>query len=182
MGIKVKINYFIIKNASFLSILQDKYCNILKGENIERKMVLGTKKENVKYKKRPGVYVIITRKNAEEVAICYDGDYFFFGGGIEKRETKKKALKRELLEETGYTLKNKSKFMQVTAYVNKGTRGPLKVKSTIYIAEFDKKVCKPVEKDHKVSWIKPEEYIGKLYHAYQNKVLEKYCQTKKKKR
>ena len=65
---------------------------------------IGSKEENIQYRKRPGAYAIIINKNDYKVGIVTDGeDYFYLGGGIEKGETQLDALKRELIEESGYT-------------------------------------------------------------------------------
>ena len=67
---------------------------------------VGSKEENVEYRKRPGAYAIIVANNSDKVGIVTDGeDYFYLGGGIEKGEKELEALKRELIEESGHTIK-----------------------------------------------------------------------------
>ena len=51
--------------------------------------------------------------------------------------------------------------------------------ATMFIAQFDKKITEPIEKDHKILWISPQEYKNKLYHEYQNAILNKYIVMKK---
>ena len=70
-----------------------------------------TKKENIEYRKRPGAYAIIVDENSNKIGIVTDKkkDYFYLGGGIEKGESELDALKRELIEESGYTLKKDRK-------------------------------------------------------------------------
>ena len=68
---------------------------------------IGNKVEGVIYTKRPASYVIIERKEDKKIAIATEGKtYFFLGGGIENDETELEALKRELIEESGYNIKN----------------------------------------------------------------------------
>ena len=75
--------------------------------------IIGERIENVEYYKRPSVYAIIESEDDNKVGIATDGLYFFFGGGIEGTETKLEALKREVIEEAGYTLKNIRYFDEI---------------------------------------------------------------------
>ena len=139
---------------------------------------IGKKKQGVKYKKRLSVYVIIERKEDNKIAIVTEGDWFLLGGGIEEGETEINALKRELLEESGYSIKDIKYFDKITAWANGKKRGPLDVTATFYTAEFDKKIAKPIEKDHKVVWVNANEYKDKLYHEYQRYILDEYVRLK----
>ncbi len=141
---------------------------------------IGKKLEGIPYTKRLGAYAIIQREEDNKVAIATaDGYYFFLGGGIEEGETEIEALRRELMEESGYSIKNINYFDKVTSWADGGDRGPLDMTATIYLAQFDKKVVTPIETDHKVLWIEPEEYKDKLYHEYQRYILDKYKELKK---
>ena len=139
---------------------------------------IGKKVEGTKYTKRPGAYAIIEREEDDKIAIATDGEYFFLGGGIEEGETEIEALKRELIEDSGYSIKNIEYFDKVKAWADGGDRGPLDMTATIYTAQFDEKVAEPIEKDHKVFWINPMEYKDKLYHEYQRYILEEYRKIK----
>lgn len=141
---------------------------------------IGKKIEGMQYRKRIGSYAIIEHKEDSKVAIAnVEEDYFFFGGGVEEGETEIDALKREMLEETGYDIKNIQYFDKVTSWADCGNRGLLDITATFYIAEFDKKVVEPIEKDHKILWVDAMEYKDKLLTEYQRYILEKYTQLKK---
>lgn len=135
---------------------------------------IGTKIENITYTKREGAYAIIEREDNKIAIATADNDLFFLGGGIEQGENEIEALKRELIEESGYSIKDIKYFDKLTAYADGGERGPLDVTATFYVAKFDKKVTEPIEKDHKVLWVDPKEYVKKLYHEYQRYILKEY--------
>lgn len=140
---------------------------------------IGNKVEGLIYTKRPVSYVIIERKEDKKIAIATEGKtYFFLGGGIEKGETELEALKRELIEESGYNIRNIKYFDKVTAWADGVKRGPLDVTATFYIAEFDKKIAEPIEKDHTVLWVNPSDYKDKLFHEYQRYVLDEYIKRR----
>ncbi len=68
---------------------------------------IANKVEGVQYTKRFASYAIVERKEDKKIAIATEGKtYFFLGGGIEDNETEIEALKREVIEESGYGIKN----------------------------------------------------------------------------
>lgn len=140
------------------------------------------KEKNIQYKLRPGSYVIITRKDDNKIGIASNGiDHFYFGGGIEKNETELEALQRELVEELGYTITNIQEFDKVGSFLFAEEHGYLEVIANIYIAYLDKKMTDPIEKDHNLMWINPEDYIGKMCREWQNYILKEYIQRFKNK-
>lgn len=141
---------------------------------------IGNKVEGISYTKRFASYVIIERREDKKIAIANDEipTFFFLGGGIENDETELEALKREVIEEAGYSLKNIKYFDKLTAWADGVKRGPLDVTATFYIAEFDEKITIPIEKNHKILWVNPEDYKNKLFHEYQRYILDKYIKLK----
>ena len=131
------------------------------------------KDPHISYKERKCAYAIIEDDNGN-IAITNDGKYFFFGGGIKINENSIQALKREMLEETGYAIKNIKLFKKIISYEYNSSRGYLKIVATIYIAKFDKKIKEPIEKDHPILWNKPSAFRDKMYHEYQKYIIDDY--------
>ncbi|MCI8586992.1 MAG: NUDIX domain-containing protein [Clostridia bacterium] len=141
---------------------------------------IGSKNKNIEYRKRPGAYAIIKRKEDNKIGIVMnttnENDFFFLGGGIEKGETEIEALRRELIEESGYAIKNIKEFDKVGSFVYAEDKGYLEVIANVYIAEFEKKIVEPIEKDHKVLWVTANEYINKMSQEWQRYILKEYIE------
>lgn len=150
------------------------YLIYLRKNNIR---IICKKNPDIKYKERKCAYAII-HDDEGNIAIVNDGKYFFFGGGRENEETPLQTLKREMIEETGFTLKDIKPLDRLISYEYNSSRGNLKIVATMYTAKFDKKIQEPIEKDHKILWGKPEEFIDKMYHKYQRVLLQEYCENK----
>ncbi|MCI8396231.1 MAG: NUDIX domain-containing protein [Clostridia bacterium] len=139
------------------------------------------KEEGIIYTKRPGAYAIVVEKNSDKVGIVTNGkDYFYLGGGIEEGETNLQALARELIEEAGSTLKNIKEFESVGDYIYDEEKGYFDVVANVYIAEFDQKITEPIEKDHFVIWVNPEEYADRMCRPWQKYIMQEYIKEYRK--
>lgn len=143
---------------------------------------IGSKKDGIQYKKRICAYAIIERSKDKKIAIATDKSdvYFLLGGGREKNELIEETLNREIIEETGYSLKDVKLFDKINSWCYNPKHGYLDIEATIYIAKFDKKILDPVEKDHRILWVSSSEYKDKLYHEYQRYILNKYILKERK--
>ena len=143
--------------------------------------VIEPKQDNINYKKRPCVYVIIQRDEDDKIAIVKETrkkeKLLIIGGGIEKGEDKIQALEREVLEETGYSIKDIKKFDDYVAYINSETRGYLEIEATIYIAKFDKKISEPIEENYEVLWGDANIFKDKMYVKPQRYILNEYLKS-----
>lgn len=142
---------------------------------------IGSKKARIQYKKRICVYAIIERIKDKKIAIATDKSdiYFLLGGGREEDELIEETLKREIIEETGYSLRDVELFDKINSWCYNDKYGYLDVEATIYIAKLDKKILEPIENDHRILWVSPLEYKDKLYHKYQRYILNKYILKRK---
>lgn len=137
---------------------------------------IGSKKAGIQYKKRICAYAIIERIKDKKIAIATDKSdiYFLLGGGREEDELIEETLKHEIIEETGYSLRDVELFDKINSWCYNDKYGYLDVEATIYIAKLDKKILEPIENDHRILWVSPLEYKDKLYHKYQRYILNKY--------
>ena len=79
-----------------------------------------------------------------------------------------------------YSIKNIKEFKTVGEYLYAENKGYLEVIANVYIAEFDKKVAEPIEKDHTVLWVEPEEYASKMFREWQRYIMESFIEERGK--
>jgi 8-oxo-dGTP diphosphatase len=129
----------------------------------------GEKTEGIQYKERKAVYALIVNENDEIAVIKTERGYFLPGGGLEKNETIKKCLHRELLEETGYSIEIK-KFIGTAAIYefSPKLKEYLKGIGYFYKVNLIKKISEPIENDHYLVWLKKEEAINSMLLEHQN--------------
>ena len=124
-------------------------------------------KENAIYYDREGAYIIPIKDTKIGVVNTPKG-YFLLGGGINKGESHEQAIKRECLEEVGYTVNIKQKLCSAETYTNNSKFGYFHPIQTYYIGELLEKVQQPIENDHELLWIEYEKLNGKMFAEMQN--------------
>lgn len=142
---------------------------------------IGKKLENKEYEERKTSYGLIFNEK-EEMAVAYIEKYNMYnliGGKIEGKETSKDALIRETKEEIGYSLKDIEYIDSLGCYyyfdiMDKYELGIM----DFYKAKLDKKICRPIEEDHELVWVKPEEIVNKMYFEYHRYILGEYIKNK----
>lgn len=158
-------------------ITQKEY-SYIKEEN--KLKTICNKQAGIIYKKRCSTYAIIEVEDKIAI-VSAGGDYYLYGGGIEENEDEIEALRREMIEEAGYTLKKVKWFDRVKSYEYNETHGNLEIVATIYTAKLDKKVAEKVEEDHEMLWIEPSGCITRMYYKFQSYEIEKYLKDKENK-
>ncbi len=132
----------------------------------------GKKEIGVDYFVRKGAYAVIFKdQDRKEIGLIRANgqQYFLPGGGIENGETVKQALDREMLEETGYTIKNDHSLCRAQRYFMSTwpiTR-PMLSYGYFFLAQLDQKVQKPTEKDNFFEWIAVDDCKKLLFHIHQ---------------
>jgi 8-oxo-dGTP diphosphatase len=127
--------------------------------------VFGEKVEGVEYKTRVGVHVVIPRNENSEIVLIQapTGAYFLPGGEIEAHETHEDAIKRELIEEVGFTCEI-SKYYGVADeyYYSRNRDTHFYNPAHMYGAKSFTVVGEPTETTNVVEWFPVDVAIEKL--------------------
>ena len=125
----------------------------------------GEKQEDVQYVNRYGVYAVIPDEKQEKIILVQapNGAWFLPGGEIEQDEDRLTALKRELIEELGFTAQIGQYYGQADEYFYSSHRdkyfyNPAYIYNTKNV-RFD---SEPLEDFNHISWFDPETAISKL--------------------
>ena len=121
---------------------------------------------NKQYTRRPGVYVILPYRGM--ILLTYQADPFWEfqlpGGGIDPGESSIRALHREVLEETGWSLSKPRRIGVFRKFVDMPEYG-LKAEKicTIYLAQPGRRMGPPREDGHSAHWV-PQNLVPDLLH------------------
>ncbi len=128
-------------------------------------------KENAVYLDREGAYLIPVHNN--EIAVIKTAKGFFLlGGGLDENESHEDCIKRECIEETGYTAVIKEKICSAETYTTHPELGYFHPVQIYYVGELKEKVSEPIETDHVLKWVKYDDIKGKMFAEMQNWALE----------
>lgn len=143
--------------------------------------IFGDKIENVDYKARYGVYAVISNPEKTEIILVQapNGSWFLPGGEIEAGENHMTALKRELIEELGFTAEIGSYYGQADEYFYSSHRNTYFYNPAyIYEVTSFKEINKPLEDFNNLAWFPIDQAIEKLKrgsHKWGIKEWEKNC-------
>jgi 8-oxo-dGTP diphosphatase len=119
----------------------------------------GRKKANTEYVPRPGAYGIIMDDKERFVAVVHNGEYFLPGGGLRENESPEDALKREIVEETGYTADIGEKIGEANEYVYSPADDTYYNRlGTFYFARITGKASLEVKREHEFRWVILDEF------------------------
>jgi 8-oxo-dGTP diphosphatase len=125
----------------------------------------GDRVEGVTYKERDGVHVIISRNNDTEIVLVQAPNHAYFlpGGEIEPGEDHMECIKRELIEELGYSAVIGEYYGQADEYYYSSHRDQ-HYYNPIFVYETTawEVTCEPTEKTNNIEWFPVEEAIEKL--------------------
>ena len=125
----------------------------------------GERKENVTYYPRYGVYAVIPDPEKKQIVLVQapNGAWFLPGGEIEAGEDHQETLKRELIEELGFTAEIGNYFGQADEYFYSRHRDTYYYNPAyLYEAISFQEVQKPLEDFNHTAWFPIDEAIEKL--------------------
>lgn len=130
-------------------------------------------KENVNYIDRAGAYLIPFKEGKVGVVKTAKG-YFLLGGGLDGEESHEECIRRECLEEIGYTVSVGNKICSAEMYCEHPTIGYFHPKQTYYVGELMKQVNVAVEDDHEFVWVDYDEVADNMYLEMQSWALKQW--------
>ena len=125
----------------------------------------GERKGNVTYQPRYGVYAVIPDPEKKQIVLVQapNGAWFLPGGEIEAGEDHQETLKRELIEELGFTAEIGNYFGQADEYFYSRLRDTYYYNPAyLYEAISFQEVQKPLEDFNHIAWFPIDEAIEKL--------------------
>lgn len=130
-----------------------------------------------RYAMRPGAYAILPRDGAVLLTCQTDGepDFQLPGGGIDPGESPLQALHREVFEETGWHIARPRRLgaFRRFVYMPEYTMWAEKI-CHIYFARPTLQISAPVEPDHEMVWMSPEEAVSMLGNDGDRLFLTRY--------
>ncbi|KZE66353.1 hypothetical protein AWM68_08290 [Fictibacillus phosphorivorans] len=128
-------------------------------------MQFGEKINGVVYRERDAVYAVVLDEEEKAAIIVQNGKGFLPGGGLRIGEKHIACLKRECIEETGYSFSS-DRFIGEAQQFFKSRQGEyIMNKGYFYTGNFGEYVKKPVEEDHELVWMEIDEAEKILFHS-----------------
>ena len=143
----------------------------------------GEKKQDVTYVNRYGVYAVIPNKDQDQIILVQapNGAWFLPGGEIEAGEDHLQALKRELIEELGFTAVLGQYYGQADEYFYSSHRDTYYYNPAyIYEVVDYTEAQKPLEDFNNLAWFPVDEAIEKLKRGSHKWGIEQWKNTHKK--
>ncbi len=145
-----------------------------------KEAVFGKKEEGKKYQARYGAYIVIHRKEKQEVILVQapNGAFFLPGGEIEKDETHEQTIAREMLEEVGFKVKIGAYLGEAKEYFYSSHRDTYFAHpGYFYIADQWEKVAEPTEKNNQLHWVTPDDAMLLLKRGSHRWALQKWMKN-----
>ncbi|MGA4719510.1 NUDIX domain-containing protein [Fictibacillus nanhaiensis] len=128
-------------------------------------MQFGEVMKDVTYRKRESVYAIVWDENKNIAVMIQNGKAFLPGGGIETGEDHEVCLKRECIEETGFTFQMEQFVGHAKQYFQTSQGEHLMNDGYFYTGSFGKDTNEPLDQDHELVWMNVDQAEKLLFHS-----------------
>lgn len=117
--------------------------------------------------------ILLTKKTKKnEIAMV--------GGGIEKEETHEDCLKREFLEESGYSVESIKELCAIDCFWLAGGQWPMESLANFYVVKLSKEAGNPTEAGHEPVWVPIDDVENLLPLPYHKEGIRQYLLMKNK--
>lgn len=115
--------------------------------------------------------ILLTKKTKKnEIAMV--------GGGIKQCETHEGCLKREFLEESGYTIESINELCAVDCFLLAGGQCPMESLANFYVVNLSEEASNPTEDGHEPLWVPIDEVENLLALPYHKEGIRQYFAMK----
>lgn len=115
------------------------------------------------YARRPGAYGVALDKTGNVLVIEVESGLFLPGGGLHDGESNEQALRREILEETGFEIEIHGEIGSANQFVTSAREGRSFNKiGAFFLIGLGQRVGPPSEPDHGVLWLPANEAAARL--------------------
>lgn len=115
--------------------------------------------------------ILLTKKvKKNEVAMV--------GGGIEKGESHQDCLRREFIEESGYTVESIKEFCTIDCFWLAGGTWPMESLANFYIIKVSENSITPTEEGHEAMWVPIDQAEKLLPLPYHKEAIKQYILLK----
>jgi 8-oxo-dGTP diphosphatase len=128
-------------------------------------MQFGEVMEDVIYRKREAVYAIVLDEKKNIAVMVQNGKGFLPGGGIETGEDHEVCLKRECVEETGFTLQIGQFVGHAKQYFKTRQGEHLINDGYFYTGSFGECANERLDQDHELVWMNVDQAEKLLFHS-----------------
>ncbi|MEK9131276.1 MAG: NUDIX domain-containing protein [Patescibacteria group bacterium] len=130
------------------------------------------------YPEKPSAYAVVLYDN-KLLCLLVRNKYHLPGGGLEGTEDPQLAVKREVLEETGYTVTDLKEVGEANQFFEMTREGhPLNKLATFFKGSVDlENVGQGKEGDHEVKWISVDEFLSSTAGDFQKWAVRKVVES-----
>ena len=142
-----------------------------------KKVILGEKKDNVKYDFRETCFGIIFMNDKFYLTEKH-GELSLVGGGVEAGETHFETLKREAIEEAGLQVLEMKDFITIDCFWHTRDNREMESLANFYLVKVSDEIQEATEEGSNLVILDEKELLKRISLPYQKKAIELYLQER----